>query len=166
MNIFLWLPMIVILPLTLAVRARRRAETPDPAPDPNGYPESMTAVLPPGDEEYLAWLADHHWPGDEYLDLERGWRAELQSITIEHDEPVCPGCERPGNDVWPCPNCGLLVHSTCGHGMRRRKIAKPYRTRDMGAESVIAEWVCRRCASIVGLDVDRGDEESGHDLHQ
>ncbi|GAB3981544.1 hypothetical protein GCM10029978_082770 [Actinoallomurus acanthiterrae] len=59
-----------------------------------------------------------------------------------------------------------MVHSTCGHGMRRRKIAKPYRTRDMDSESVVAEWVCCRCASIVGLDVDRGDEETGHGLHQ
>jgi hypothetical protein len=50
--------------------------------------------------------------------------------------------------------------------MRRRKIAKPYRTRDMDSESVVAEWVCCGCASIVGLDVDRGDEETGHGLHQ
>ncbi|GAA4058384.1 MULTISPECIES: hypothetical protein [Actinomadura] len=37
-----------------------------------GYPESMTAVLDPADEEYLAWLADHLWPEDEYLDVELG----------------------------------------------------------------------------------------------
>jgi hypothetical protein len=29
----------------------------------------------------------------------------------------------------------------------------------MGAESVIAEWRCNRCESVVGLDVDRGDEK-------
>ncbi|POM23400.1 hypothetical protein BTM25_45530 [Actinomadura rubteroloni] len=39
------------------------------------HPESLTAVLGPGDEEYLAWLAAEHWPEDEYLDLERSWRA-------------------------------------------------------------------------------------------
>ncbi|GAA4152156.1 hypothetical protein [Actinomadura keratinilytica] len=37
---------------------------------PGGHPESMTAVLDPADEEYLAWLADHLWPEDEYLDAE------------------------------------------------------------------------------------------------
>ncbi|MCO5967466.1 hypothetical protein NDW01_03585 [Actinoallomurus sp. WRP6H-15] len=168
MNIFVWSPLLVLLSLTLAVRGRRPSAAPEPEPEPelNGHPESMTAVLPPGDEEYLAWLADHSWPNDDYLDLERLWRAELEPITVDHDGPVCPGCERAGDDVWPCPNCGLLVHSTCGHGMRRRKISKPYRTRDMDTESVVAEWVCRRCASIVGLDVDRGDEETGHGLHQ
>jgi hypothetical protein len=50
--------------------------------------------------------------------------------------------------------------------MRRRKISKPYRTRDMDTESVVAEWLCRRCTSVVGLDVDHGDEETGHGLHQ
>ncbi|WP_433337088.1 hypothetical protein [Spirillospora sp. CA-294931] len=34
------------------------------------YPESMTAELEPGDEEYLAFLADNLWPEDEYLELE------------------------------------------------------------------------------------------------
>ncbi|GAA2610339.1 hypothetical protein GCM10010411_50920 [Actinomadura fulvescens] len=37
-------------------------------PDDDGHPESMTAELDPGDEEYLAWLADALWPEDEYLD--------------------------------------------------------------------------------------------------
>ncbi|KAB2339639.1 hypothetical protein [Actinomadura rudentiformis] len=39
-----------------------------PGDDGGGYPESMTAELDPGDEEYLAWLADSLWPEDEYLD--------------------------------------------------------------------------------------------------
>jgi hypothetical protein len=156
---------IVILPLAflslvpiLAAR-RRTGET-----GPYGHPESMTAHLASGAEEYLAWLADHHWPDDEYLDLERGWQAEIDG-TYE-DGPVCPGCRRPGHDVWPCHECGMLMHSTCGYGMRRRKIARPYRTRDMSSESVIAEWRCNRCTSVVGLDVDRGDEETGRGLHQ
>lgn len=167
MNIFLWITLLIPVSVILALRGRRRSAASAPEPE-DGYPESMTAVLPPSDEEYLAWLADHSWPADEYLDLERDWRSELASIAVHADQdgPVCPGCERPGDDVWPCPNCGLLVHSTCGHGMRRRKITKPYRTRDMDSESVVAEWVCCRCASIVGLDVDRGDEETGHGLHQ
>ncbi|MFI6516739.1 hypothetical protein ACIBF1_14355 [Spirillospora sp. NPDC050679] len=38
--------------------------------EPTGHPESMTAELDPGDEEYLAWLADDLWPDDEYLDME------------------------------------------------------------------------------------------------
>lgn len=38
--------------------------------DPPGHPESMTAELDPGDEEYLAFVADELWPDDEYLELE------------------------------------------------------------------------------------------------
>lgn len=150
---------IVILPLALLtlvpVMATRRR---------NGcggswrHPESMTANLATDAEEYLAWLADRHWPDDDYLDLERGWRSELGLPGAYHDHPVCPGCRCPGDDVWPCHECGAIMHSRCGHGMRRKKIAKPYRTRDMAAESVIAEWLCLRCTSVVGLDVDRGDE--------
>ncbi|MBT2210005.1 MULTISPECIES: hypothetical protein [Actinomadura] len=34
---------------------------------PAVHPESMTAELDPGDEEYLACLADELWPDDEYL---------------------------------------------------------------------------------------------------
>jgi hypothetical protein len=119
-----------------------------------GHPESMTAHLVGGAEEYLAWLADHHWPDDEYLDIEQEWRSELEDGSC----PMCPGCQRPGPDVWPCHECGTLVHAGCGHGMRRTKIARPYRTRDMGSELVVAEWRCKRCASVVGLDVDRGDD--------
>ncbi|WP_019634365.1 hypothetical protein [Actinomadura atramentaria] len=52
----LWLPRLV-----RAVPAREEA---------GGHPESMTAELDPGDEEYLAWLADQLWPEDEYLDHE------------------------------------------------------------------------------------------------
>jgi hypothetical protein len=154
---------IVILPLALLtlvpVMAARRRDDDVPGGPAWCHPESMTAHLAPGAEEYLAWLADHHWPEDEYLDLERAWRAELDPFGGHDDGPVCPGCDRPGNDVWPCHECGLMMHSTCGYGMRRIKINKPYRTRDMRAESVVAEWRCNRCASVVGLDVDRGDEK-------
>jgi hypothetical protein len=154
---------IVILPLALLtlvpVMAVRRRDAHVPADLGWRHPESMTAHLAPGAEEYLAWLADHHWPDDEYLDLERGWRSDLDPFGTYEDGPVCPGCHRPGHDVWPCHECGLMMHSTCGYGMRRIKITKPYRTRDMGAESVIAEWRCNRCTSVVGLDVDRGDEK-------
>jgi hypothetical protein len=150
---------IVILPLALLtlvpVMAIRRRES-APAGAAWRHPESMTANLAADAEEYLAWLADHHWPDDEYLDLERDWRSDLDPYD---DHPVCPGCRRPGSDVWPCHECGLMMHSSCGYGMRRKKISRPYRTRDMGTESVIAEWLCNRCASVVGLDVDRGDEK-------
>jgi hypothetical protein len=150
---------ILILPLALltlipAIAKRRRSA----AEAAWRHPESMTAHLAADAEEYLAWLADHHWPDDEYLDLEHDWRVDLDPLRA-YDEPVCPGCRRTGHDVWPCHECGLMMHSTCGYGMRRKKISKPYRTRDMGAESVIAEWLCERCASVVGLDVDRGDEK-------
>ncbi|MEV0665706.1 hypothetical protein AB0I58_30290 [Spirillospora sp. NPDC050365] len=40
------------------------------AAEPPGHPESMTAELDPGDEEYLAFVADELWPDDEYLELE------------------------------------------------------------------------------------------------
>jgi hypothetical protein len=156
---------LIVLSVVPAWASRRRDASPRTAG--NRHPESMTASLSPGEEEYLAWLADHHWPDDEYLDLERDWRAELEPDPSMIDMcPVCPGCGRPGHDGWPCPECGMRLHSGSGYGMRRRKIAKPYRTRDMNSESVIAEWICSRCSSIVGLDVDRGDEETGHGLHQ
>jgi hypothetical protein len=153
---------IVILPLALltlvpVVAVRRRSDV--HADAAWRHPESMTANLAGDAEEYLAWLADHHWPDDEYLDLERGWRSDFDPFGAYEDGPVCPGCHRSGHDVWPCHECGLMMHSSCGYGMWRRKIAKPYRTRDMGSESVIAEWLCNRCASVVGLDVDRGDEK-------
>lgn len=153
---------VVLLPFALlalvpVMAVRRRDEV--PADLAWQHPESMTANLAAGAEEYLAWLADHHWPEDEYLDLERGWQSDLDPLGTYDDRPVCPSCHRPGDDVWPCHECGLMMHSSCGHGMRRKKITKPYRTRDMGAESVIAEWRCSRCESVVGLDVDRGDEK-------
>jgi rubredoxin len=161
---------VVILPLAVLSLVQFwmiRRQGAAPARAASEYPESMTAHLAADAEEYLAWLADHHWPDDEYLDLENGWRVEYDPFDRGTEGcPVCPGCSLPGRDVWPCPECGMLVHSSCGYGMKRRKIAKPYRTRDMGSESVIAEWRCNRCASVVGLDVDRGDEEKGHGLHQ
>ncbi|OLT26913.1 hypothetical protein BJF79_11770 [Actinomadura sp. CNU-125] len=151
--------------ILLAVRRRRFRRPPAPAP---GHPESLTAVLEAGEEEYLAWLADHHWPGDEYLELERDWRAELgldgpgdvrpDGPPEAHESPLCPRCALRREDVWPCPACGRLLHSSCGHGMRRRRVAHPYRTRGGGFESVIAEWICTGCTSVVGLDVDHGDE--------
>lgn len=54
----------------------RPMASPEPEPDeiPDAaagvHPESMTAELDPGDEEYLAFLADQLWPDDEYLELE------------------------------------------------------------------------------------------------
>ncbi|ACY98203.1 hypothetical protein Tcur_2651 [Thermomonospora curvata DSM 43183] len=123
-----------------------------------GHPESMTKVLEPEDEEYLAWLADRHWPADEYLDLERQWRAEL-AIEGMPDPHPCPGCRRREEDVWPCRMCGLLLHAGCGHGMRKRRVVRPYRTRDMQAEAVIAEWICVNCSSVVALDLDQEPEE-------
>jgi hypothetical protein len=161
--------MLVLPPLVLSVvpflLLRRHGG--GSAAEPDGHPESMTAQLAAGAEEYLAWLADHHWPDDEYLDLERGWRSELDLVDTSGVDvrPLCPSCGRRGSDVWPCHECGLLMHSTCGYGMRRRKIARPYRTRDMASEMVVAEWRCNRCAAVVGLDVDRGDER-GRGLHQ
>lgn len=126
----------------------------------SGHPESMTEVLEPDAEEYLAWLADRHWPHDEYLDLERQWLAGLDALGEGPapgpylGPPPCPGCHRHGEDVWPCRMCGRLLHAACGHGMRRRRVPRPYRTRDMQAEVVIAEWICTNCSSVVGLDLD------------
>jgi hypothetical protein len=149
------LPLFVlsIVPVCLVRRYRAASESAE-----DGHPESMTANLAADAEEYLAWLADRAWPDDEYLDLEREWRSEMDPYDIFDPAPTCPGCRRPGDDVWPCHECGLLMHSTCGYGMRRKKIARPYRTRDMASEMVVAEWRCNRCTSVVGLDVDRGDE--------
>lgn len=127
------------------------------------HPESLTAILDPAAEEFLAWLADHHWPGDEYLEIEWEWRSENGSPEVD-DRSACPQCRRHGDDVWPCRKCGQTLHSSCGHGLRRRRVAQPYRTRDMNAEAVIAEWLCTGCTAVVGLDVDHGDEEADGDL--
>jgi hypothetical protein len=143
--------------LTLLATARhgRRPHRSD-----NEHPESLTAVLDPGDEEYLAWLADHHWPSDEYLDLEHEWLGELEPAEPAgvYESPLCPRCDLRREDVWPCPTCGRLLHPSCGHGMRRRAVERPYRTHGTNPEAVIAEWLCTGCASVVGLDVDHGDE--------
>ncbi|MBO2457810.1 hypothetical protein [Actinomadura violacea] len=64
---------------------------PDPAPsepatepaataEPGGvHPESMTAELDQGDEEYLAFLANELWPEDEYLEPEHTTDGEEES---------------------------------------------------------------------------------------
>ncbi|XVQ08536.1 hypothetical protein ACQP1W_39185 [Spirillospora sp. CA-255316] len=162
----------VLLGLLTLLALARRGPGRSPAPataraaGDADHPESLTAVLDPASEEYLAWLADHHWPADEYLDLEVEWRNELAStdlpdafeLTGQYEAPQCPQCLRHREDVWPCPQCGRLLHSTCGHGMRRRRLAHPYRTQATNPEAVIAEWICTGCMSIVGLDVDHGDE--------
>lgn len=130
---------------------------------PREHPESLTAVLEPGEEEYLAWLADHHWPSDEYLDLEHEWRCELElgEAARHYEFSQCPQCNLRREDVWPCPKCGRLLHSSCGHGMWRRWVHRPYRTHGTNPEAVIAEWICTGCTSVVGLDVDHGDEPDG-----
>ncbi|WP_067824077.1 hypothetical protein [Actinomadura kijaniata] len=129
------------------------------ATGPEEYPESMTAVLEPDAEEYLAWLADYHWPCDEYLDLELRWRHELDPFGTPDpaETPQCPQCLLRLEDVWPCHQCGRLLHSSCGHGMRRREVEHPYRSHAAGFEAVIAEWICTGCTSVVGLDV--GDDD-------
>ncbi|MEV4258328.1 hypothetical protein AB0J52_34675 [Spirillospora sp. NPDC049652] len=53
---------------TLCLPRLLRAMPPRAPEPPPPYPESMTAELDPGDEEYLAWLADDLWPDDEYLE--------------------------------------------------------------------------------------------------
>jgi hypothetical protein len=137
------------------------------------HPESLTADLDPDAEEYLAWLADHHWPADEYLELERDWYergwyeqdwpADLESYEPAPERTACPQCRRQSEDVWPCWTCGRLLHSACRHGMRRRPVPRPYRTRDMNAEAVTAEWICTDCSCVVGLDVEQGGEQLGGD---
>lgn len=139
---------------------------PSGAPDADGsadHPESLTAVLNQDSEEYLAWLADHLWPGDEYLDLEQRWRAELDAgeLPEPYESPLCPQCRLRREDVWPCPHCGRLLHPSCGHGMRRRRVARPYQAQGAGSEAVIGEWICTGCRSVVGLDVAGGDEAGG-----
>ncbi|WP_243708584.1 hypothetical protein [Actinomadura sp. GC306] len=149
--------------LTLLATARHGRRRPRPEKE---HPESLTAVLGPGDEEYLAWLADHHWPGDEYLDLEYEWLEELglPDPGAHYLSPLCPHCNLRREDVWPCPSCGRLLHSSCGHGMRRRRVDRPYRTHGADSEAVVGEWLCTGCTSVVGLEVDHGDEPDGR-LH-
>ncbi|HEY8480990.1 MAG TPA: hypothetical protein VIL71_14285 [Spirillospora sp.] len=150
-----------LVTLLAAARHGRRRHRPE-----SEHPESLTAVLGPGDEEYLAWLADHHWPNDEYLDLEREWLEELglPDPDLHRLSPLCPHCKLRREDVWPCPTCGRLLHPSCGHGMRRRRVERPYRTHGTDSEAVVGEWFCTGCASVVGLDVDHGDEPDSH-LH-
>jgi hypothetical protein len=129
-------------------------ETPNPHQQ-GQYPESLTAILPPEDEEYLAWLADLCWPEDEYFELEEEWREELEAGFPIDDtgHATCPGCLRRSVDVWPCGTCGRLLHTACGTGMRQRPVTR-YRTRDMEGEEVVAEWICTNCESVVGLDTE------------
>ncbi|MGP4029518.1 hypothetical protein [Actinomadura sp. 3N407] len=54
-------------------------EPPPQDPVPAVHPESMTAELEPGDEEYLAFLADTLWPEDEYAELEHTTDGEEES---------------------------------------------------------------------------------------
>ncbi|MFC4909908.1 hypothetical protein [Actinomadura gamaensis] len=150
--------------LALLAALRRAAPRPQPAATaretaPGGHPESLTAELEPGEEEYLAWLADHHWPADDYLDLEQQWRHELGLLDLS-EVPHCPSCLLRREDVWPCPRCGRLLHSSCGHGMRRREVARPYHALGLGddPEAVVAEWICTGCASVVGLDVENDSD--------
>lgn len=157
MIVFVMLVALLALLWQPAGRRRPRGARSPAGAARTGHPESMTAVLEPGAEEYLAWLADHHWPADEYLDLEREWQTELDSadaLAGPVRAPACPACHQEGEDVWPCRMCGQVLHSACGHGMRRRRVARPYRTRDMNAEAVIAEWLCTSCSSVVALDTD------------
>jgi hypothetical protein len=151
--------------LATARHGRRRPRSDRPGSD-DEHPESLTTVLGPGDEEYLAWLADHHWPGDEYLDLEHDWLEELAfgEPAGRYEAPLCPCCGLRREDVWPCPTCGRILHSSCGHGMRRRAVERPYRTHATNSEAVIAEWICTGCTSVVGLDVDHGGEPDAGDM--
>ncbi|MFC5181339.1 hypothetical protein [Actinomadura harenae] len=153
--------------LALLAAVRRAAPRPRPAvaagqtdeTTSGGHPESLTAELEPAAEEYLAWLADHHWPADDYLDLEQQWRHELGLLDLT-EVPHCPSCRLRREDVWPCPRCGRLLHSSCGHGMRRRQVNQPYRALGLGSEpeAVVAEWICTGCASVVGLDVENDSD--------
>ncbi|MBW8485579.1 hypothetical protein [Actinomadura parmotrematis] len=150
---------IALLGLLLPLLAAARRRPPGPAPAAAtaaaapAHPESLSAVLAPGEEEYLAWLADHHWPADEYLDLERDWLLE-EGGPHPRDTPLCPRCRLRREDVWPCPRCGRLLHSSCGHGMRRSPLERPYRTHGAGPEAVVGEWRCTGCTELVRLDVD------------
>ncbi|MQY09464.1 hypothetical protein [Actinomadura macrotermitis] len=154
---------VVLLGLLTLLAARRRPRTgavPGPAAA-TPHPESLTAVLAAGEEEYLACLADELWPADEYLDLEQQWLYE-DDLPDPHTLPACPQCLLRREDVWPCPRCGRLLHSSCGHGMHRRSVDRPYRAAGMGPEDVTAEWRCTGCTELVGLDVEQGDDDLLH----
>ncbi|WP_037559659.1 hypothetical protein [Spirillospora albida] len=60
-------------------RTRRRRTGRARSEPPVPHPESMTAELDPGDEEYLASLADELWPDDEYLEPEVGADGEEEN---------------------------------------------------------------------------------------
>src|SRR4051794_12152723 len=64
--------------LATPITGPRREAEPARAREQAPHPESLTAILEPRAEEYLAWLADHHWPNDEYLELQRIWRIEIE----------------------------------------------------------------------------------------
>lgn len=73
--------LLALLGLCLPRLLRPMPPSPAPGPPPAGdaHPESMTAELDPGDEEYLAGLADELWPEDEYLELEHTTDGEEES---------------------------------------------------------------------------------------
>lgn len=157
-----------------AVRGRSARRTPPPLapPEPDVYPESLTAVLGRDEEAYLAWLADHHWPDDEYLALEEDWAADAAPEGPVAPAPPasslspadCPRCRQPADDAWPCHTCGRTLHASCGLGMHRRRLDRPYRTPDMRDESVTAEWVCTGCRTVIGLDVEHDGGEAGGEM--
>ncbi|QKG26849.1 hypothetical protein [Actinomadura verrucosospora] len=69
-------------PASSAPTTEPAAAEPEPAAtaEPGGvHPESMTAELDPGDEEYLAFLANELWPEDEYLEPEHTTDGEEES---------------------------------------------------------------------------------------
>jgi hypothetical protein len=71
--------LVALLGLCLPNLLRPMPPLPAPDPPPGEHPESMTAELDPGDEEYLAFLADELWPDDEYLELEHTTDGEEES---------------------------------------------------------------------------------------
>ena len=73
--------LLALFGLCLPGLLRPMPARPAPGPPAAGaaHPESMTAELDPGDEEYLAGLADELWPEDEYLELEHTTDGEEES---------------------------------------------------------------------------------------
>ncbi|MFB4307538.1 hypothetical protein [Actinomadura sp. GTD37] len=61
------------------LRPMQPGPAPDPPPAGDAHPESMTAELEAGEEEYLAGLADELWPEDEYLEMEHTTDGEEES---------------------------------------------------------------------------------------